>query len=156
MVNTDKIEYIYLHYYNYFFVVACNICKDRELAKDIVQDGFIKILGSTETFMDISHARRYLTGCVKNAAFARLNKEKRIKAMRHDFIESVSVNEPLIARMRGLVAKLNCPMIRTIIHELYFNEKSQIEVSQQYDIDRHTVATKEKKGLKQLLYIINK
>lgn len=154
MINYDKIEYIYARNYNYFFVVAFNVCEDRELAKDIVQDGFIGILGSAEVFADTAHARRYLTGCIKNAAFARLTKERRIKAMRHDFIVSDKREETLCHKLRGLVAKLKCPTTRTIIQDLYFNGKTRTELATLYEIDRHTISAKEQKGLKQLKLIL--
>lgn len=134
--------------------MAYNICQERELARDVVQDGFMGILGSDLVFTDVSHAQRYLTGCVKNAAFMRLNYESRIRAMRHDFVHCNNDHNPIADKIRHFVNRLKCPMVRAIIHELYFSGKTRTEVAQQYEIDRHTVAAKEKKGLEQLYNIL--
>lgn len=144
-MNTNKIEFIYLNHYNYFLIVAFNICHNRELAKDIVQEGFIKILGSQETFIDIPHARRYLTGCVKNAAFKVLNEENRIKAMRHDFVHT----ENELPNFYSLLQKLK-PVTRIILKEIYFNSKSQHSISVQYKISPFLIRSQHRKGLLKL------
>lgn len=148
MDNHNKIEFVYMHYYNYFFFIALNICHEHEMAKDIVQDAFISILYSKEVFANDIHAKRYLVGCVKYAAFGRLKKEKRINAMRRDFLYGDKVDESRLYKIYRSVLKIKCSTIRTIIFERYFNGKSKIKVAREYGVNRRYITVREIEGLK--------
>lgn len=137
-------------------MVAYNICDRWDMAEDVVQEGFIKILNSQEVFINWRHGRKYLTGCIKNSAFERLNKENRIKAIRKDFIhhdpqhdcmKSISIGRQLAAN----ISKIKCAMSRTIINEIYFYNRTRTEVAELYEISRNTVRNHEKEALDTLL-----
>lgn len=128
-------------------MVAYNICKKWDVAEDVVQDGFIKILGSKEVFEDWRHGRKYLCGCIRNAAFERLGKESRLKAIRRDFIEPhTTVSDQIAVNLY----KLKSAISRTILDEIYFHNRTRREVSEEYKMARETVARYEEKGLKEL------
>lgn len=121
------------------------------MSEDIVQEGFMKILGSKEEFLDWHHARRYLCGCIRNAAFERLNKETRLKAIVRDFIDPA----PSIAvEITINFFKLKAAISRTIIKEIYYNNRSRREIAKEYSISREAVSRYERKALKELALVV--
>lgn len=159
MGNAEIIEFLYRHHYKYVFMVAFNICDRWDMAEDIVQDGFIKILGSKEVFFDWRHGRKYLTGCIKNACFERLNKEGRIMAARKDFLlndaPDDSYRASLGSKLVAGISKIKSAMSQTVIREIYLHNRTRQEVGQLYEISRKTVGRQEQQGLYELkkLYI---
>lgn len=150
-MNTEIIEFLYRRHYRYLFMVAYNICEKWDIAEDTVQDGFIKILGSKEVFEDWRHGRRYLCGCIRNAAFERLGRDKRVNAIRRDFIEpSISTTDSITINLY----KLKSVMTQTILKEIYFHSRSRRQVAEQYEISREAVRVYEEKGLFELKKLI--
>lgn len=154
-MNRDIIEFLYRHHYKYLFMVAFNICEKWDVAEDVVQDGFIKIITSKELFTDWQHGRRYLTGCIKNAAFERLGKEKRIQAIRRDYVTSdTRRNIPLEIKLIAAISKIKSSMSRVVINEIYFHNKTRREICKMYHISRDSIKREEKNGLNELSKLI--
>lgn len=145
------IEYLYKHHYRYLFMVAYNICQKWDMTEDIVQDGFIKILSSSEVFTDWQHARKYLCGCIRYAAFDRLSSDKRSAAAIRDFIE------PTLSPVSTIginLYKLRSAMSRAIIKEIYYHNRTRRSIAQEYKISRTAVRNTEVKALKELKLIL--
>jgi DNA-directed RNA polymerase specialized sigma24 family protein len=150
-MNTELIELLYRRHYKYLFMVAYNICRKWDMSEDIVQDGFIRILTSKEEFLSWQGARQYLCACIRNAAFDRLGREKRIKAVVRDFVEPGC--SPLETVTINLF-KLKSAMSRVILDEIYFHGRTRREVAKEYRMSREVVRGKEVAALKELSYII--
>lgn len=155
-MNRTFIESIYRHHYRYFFMVAYNLCRRGDMAEDIVQEGFIKLITSKEQFLDMGHARAYLTGCVRNAAYQRLGTESRKRAFIRDFLysdEREVHHHPLTAKMAAAVSQLRSEIRRVIIREIYYHNKSRSEIAQEYKMSRPTIGIHERKALQELAVI---
>lgn len=141
----DTIEHIYIHRYNHFLSVAYHIVENRELAKDVLQDAFLGILNSNVNFESVPHAERYLNSCIKNAAFKRLSRERRQRAMICDFLES---DRPNLNWIHRLINKLACCTCRTIIKERYLGGQTHREIATRHEVSHNYVINKEKEALK--------
>lgn len=64
------IDSIYKKYWTYFFVIAREIVKDRDVAQDITQDAMIRLSQKKEEdFRDINAVRKYLLKAVKTQCY---------------------------------------------------------------------------------------
>lgn len=157
-MNRTLIEFIYRHHYRYFFMVAYNLCRRGDIAEDIVQEGFIKIITCKEQFLDIGHARAYLTGCVRNAAYDRLGTESRKKAFVRDFLYSDEQDvhhNPLTVKIAAAVSKIRSEIRRVIIREIYYYNKSRTDIAKEYRMGRETIYIHERKALQELALLCN-
>jgi len=73
-INKDFGEY-FRKYYQALSYFAYNILKDKDLAEDVVQNVFLKIINDKIVFEDETHRRQYLYKSVKNSC---LNEIKRL------------------------------------------------------------------------------
>jgi len=152
-MNTEIVESLYKSHYNYFFVIAYRICESVDMAQDIIHDGFIGALRTEEVFTDSIHARKYLTGCIKNAAFKRIAKDKRIKAMRVDFLQA-DRGPDLRGWLIASIQKIRHPLAKVIVRERYVNGKTQKEILSIYGISKGYAINLENKAIKQLKLIM--
>lgn len=150
-MNAEVIEFLYRRHYNYLFTVAYRLCDRWDMAEDIVQDGFIKILTCKIDFMDWHHARRYITGCIRNAAFERLGREARIRAMIIDaLMNEEHIHKSICVSLAASISKLKSEMSRVILKEIYWHNRTRKEVATIYQIDKKTVSKKEQDALVEL------
>lgn len=155
MTSNESIEYCYRHYYGYLYACAFNICERWDMSEDLVQDGFIRALTSPAKFSSYVNARKYIYACIRNAAFERLGKEARQRAMIRDFVHSDPARRiSLEVQVAINFSKIKCTMSRTILREIYFYSKTKKEVRENYHISKRTVTRLHDKGLSQLSKLV--
>jgi RNA polymerase sigma-70 factor (ECF subfamily) len=67
--------FLYDKYIDKLFVAAMLTTKDRELAKDSVQEVFIELWNYRHTLADIQYSQSYLTKVLRSILFKKLKKE---------------------------------------------------------------------------------
>lgn len=148
-MNAYLIEELYRKHYCYLFRVAYRICDSYSIAKDIVNDGFVKVITCKVVFLDIHQARRYVCACIKYSAFERFHKDARQAAMRREFVNTDS-SYRLVDHVIANVAKIKSNMSRTIIEEIYLHHRHRKDIATERKIKRATVHSLEQQGLREL------
>jgi RNA polymerase sigma-70 factor (ECF subfamily) len=75
--QTEKIAFWFDEYHEYLFQFAYSKVKDRELAKDLVQDTFVSAQQSPVSFQEKSSPQTWLVSILKNKIIDFWRKEKR-------------------------------------------------------------------------------
>lgn len=156
MIRTQVIEELYRHHYNYLFMVAYNICERVDMAEDLVQDGFIRILMAKADFYTWQDARRYVSICIKHAAFERLSREKRLQAIRRDFVRPDDPRRmKMEVRILAAFSKMKSFANQKILKEIYFYGKTRKELAKEYEVKPATIARQEQIALGELSLLFN-
>ncbi len=91
----QSVQELFEKYQNNLYIVACNICKNAEDAKDVVQDTFIQYYSFKKQFESEQHIRAWLIRVAinkaknMNCAFWRKN-----KMSLEDFMETLVFETP--------------------------------------------------------------
>ena len=91
----QSVQELFEKYQNNLYIVACNICKNAEDAKDVVQDTFIQYYSFKKEFESEQHIRAWLIRVAinkaknMNCAFWRKNKRSL-----EDFMETLVFETP--------------------------------------------------------------
>ncbi|MEJ7586686.1 MAG: sigma-70 family RNA polymerase sigma factor [Ferruginibacter sp.] len=73
--DSQALGFLYDKYVDKLFVAAMLTTKNRELAKDSVQEVFIELWNYRHTIADIQYSQSYLTKVLRNILFKKLKKE---------------------------------------------------------------------------------
>ena len=75
----SELSEIYEKYKKRFLGIALKILRNRENAEDAVQEAFLRIADSPDTFFSLTGTKRiwYICSAVKNVSFAMYNKRKK-------------------------------------------------------------------------------
>lgn len=88
MNNRDKIKQLYNTYWEKLIYDASGILQDEEIAKDVVQIVFIKLVNLNITFDNTNHEEAYLYKAVHNRCLDELKKLKSAKRREQKFSAS--------------------------------------------------------------------
>lgn len=81
---TNKVEELFKDNYALLCLVSFSIVKDRDAAKDIVQDFFVSIWNKKDTLTITTSFEAYARRSVKNLSLLYLEKEKKTSRLEHD------------------------------------------------------------------------
>ena len=73
--DSQALGFLYEKYVDKLFTAAMLTTKDRELAKDSVQEVFIELWNYRHTITDIQYSQSYLTKVLRSILFKKLKKE---------------------------------------------------------------------------------
>jgi RNA polymerase sigma-70 factor (ECF subfamily) len=73
--DPDALGYLYDTYSDKLFIAALRMTRDRELAKDALQEVFIEIWNYRNTLGDVLHSQSYLTKVMRSILLKKLKKE---------------------------------------------------------------------------------
>ena len=137
----NEMSAFYEKYKNRLLSIALNILHCEEEAEDAVQDAFLKIAKSPDTFFSLDDTKRiwYLSTVVKNASIDRYNKRKKIRLepLREDLVyrddtkllENTLFNDishkELIECIRGLPELQQNVLVMTRLLKLSISETAQ-------------------------------
>jgi RNA polymerase sigma factor (sigma-70 family) len=76
--DPQALGYLYDTYSDKLFIAALRMTKDRELAKDALQEVFIEIWNYRNTLGDVIHTQSYLTKVMRSILLKKLKKENLI------------------------------------------------------------------------------
>ncbi|MCI8946807.1 MAG: sigma-70 family RNA polymerase sigma factor [Lachnospiraceae bacterium] len=125
----QSVQELFEKYQNNLYIVACNICKNAEDAKDVVQDTFIQYYSFKKEFESEQHIRAWLIRVAinkaknMNCAFWRKN-----KMSLEDFMETLVFETPESEELFETV--MNLPeKYRIVIHLFYYEDYTIHEIA---------------------------
>lgn len=146
----QSVQELFEKYQNNLYIVACNICKNAEDAKDVVQDTFIQYYSFKKEFESEQHIRAWLIRVAinkaknMNCAFWRKN-----KMSLEDFMETLVFETPESEELFETV--MNLPeKYRIVIHLFYYEELSIEEIAKLTNAKASTVRTRLTRARRQL------
>jgi len=145
-------ESLYKEHFAYLSLVSFNITKDKDVAKDVVQDFFIYLWEKEEAVNFTISFKAYATRAVKNLSLQHLEKNKTISLDTKKIIlpkeEQVvfeKTEENPKSRIQTLVDKI--PQARREIFISHIVEgHSYAEIAEMYNISVNTVKTQMKRA----------
>ncbi|WP_422081587.1 sigma-70 family RNA polymerase sigma factor [Ulvibacterium sp.] len=149
--NTKEIERLFKEHYALLYLVSLGIVKDRETAKDVVQDFFISYWQKREHISLTVSFKSYAIKAVKNLSLLSVKKIAREKSLlRHldvgNFEEQqVSTGSDKSLRLQELLNKLP-ESRRKIFMSFVVNGQSYSEIAENNGISVNTVKTQMKRA----------
>src|SRR5690606_6394991 len=95
-IMTNKVEELFKDNYALLCLVSFCIVKDRDVAKDIVQDFFVSIWNKRDTLTITTSFEAYARRSVKNLSLLYLEKEKKTGRFLPDFDMGKEDPQPLL------------------------------------------------------------
>lgn len=157
-------EAIYLDFFDMLFYLAVGYISDRERARELVQDAFMKLWEHRETISNQTNIKNYLYTIVKNSCLndlrereiiARNNREYLIPELKYrqealeGFADSFSDVESLMEVVEKAIEGLPDD-IRTTFRLNRYENLTYKEISEKLDISPKTVEARISKALKML------
>lgn len=142
----QSVQELFEKYQNNLYIVACNICKNAEDAKDVVQDTFIQYYSAKKEFDNEQHIRAWLIRVAINKAknvngtFWRKN-----KISLEDYMESLVFETPESEELFETVMHLP-EKYRIVIHLFYYEEYSVHEIADILKLSESNVKVRLSRG----------
>lgn len=155
--DDDLLKKLFHKYREHMIFYACQVTRDREAAKDIVQESFLNYWKSKhKVACDEKYVRNFLYVTIKNASLKWLKRQSIAKAYldsrREETVEEPGVLRSMIrAEMRGKIYNILNALpsgCRTVTKLSYIEGKSNQEVADQLAISVNTVKTHKQRALR--------
>lgn len=141
-MKSGQMNNIYEKYYNELFLYALSLCRDEELAKDLVSETFFKALISSSHPSQEEHSFKYwLFRVLKNHYIDQLRKDKEALNLEkvEPFLSGPTKTEPAVQyiesernlRLYQYLMNLEPIVYREVIYMYYFAEMSIREIAVQ-------------------------
>ncbi|SNT13977.1 RNA polymerase, sigma subunit, ECF family [Anaerovirgula multivorans] len=165
----DVQHILYKLYYKEVFKTAYYIIKDKELAKDLVNEAYIKAYEKIDTLNDANKFKQWVCVIAANLAKNHIRKHSKIVQIDHEYMEVINAssenpedivfNEMAVAETKEQVKKaierLNADYKEVIILRYYHNFSYQ-EISQFLLLKEGTVKTRLRRAKGQLYKLLKK
>lgn len=86
--NKDKLEFLYMEFRKPIFLLALSIVRDYQMAEDIMQETFLKVMKNSESYKEMGNAKAWIMTITRNISLNYLKKSKREEAKEEFVIES--------------------------------------------------------------------
>ncbi|MEZ4969677.1 MAG: sigma-70 family RNA polymerase sigma factor [Flavobacteriaceae bacterium] len=151
-LNTQETEKLFKEHFPMLCLVSFGIVKDKDIAKDIVQDFFISFWHRRSSVVITTSFKSYAIGAVKNLSLLSLGKAKKEKSLLQ------SLNTPKYNDPEPLDApNTNGKKIQALLNELpesrkqifisaIINGQSYAEIAKTHGISINTVKTQMKRA----------
>jgi RNA polymerase sigma-70 factor (family 1) len=144
--DRQSFEALFKKYYASFCVVAYRYVEDKELAKDIAQEVFIKLWDKRHTYNDIPSIKTFLYVLVKNACLNHIRnqkiREKHLGAIEKEgevFFQQATIPEETYRQLEAFIEQLP-PQSANIIR-LNLKGFSNGEIAETLGVSINTVKT---------------
>lgn len=148
-------EALFKKYYPSFCLVAYRYVEDKDAAKDITQDVFIKFWDKRNEYEDIPSVKTFLYVLVKNASLNYIRsqkiKDKHLSAIEREgelFFHQVAIPEETFRQLEATIEKL--PPQSANIMRLVMQGYSNMEIAEQLGVSVNTVKTLKYNAVKNL------
>lgn len=148
---TSRVEKLFKDNYAFLCLVSFAIVKDRDVAKDIVQDFFVSFWNKRESISITTSFASYARKSVKNLSLLYLEKEKKEKRVRNDLdsdnfstqptSEKPSKNHKLYDLLNQMPDKRKEIFISFVV-----DGKSYSEIAESKGVSKNTVKTQMKRA----------
>ncbi|MBR8535809.1 sigma-70 family RNA polymerase sigma factor [Carboxylicivirga sediminis] len=155
--NSSLFKDIFERLFPSMCLLAARILKDDDVAKDIVQEAFVKLWQKdNEDFTDENTLRAYLYVLVKNACISQLRKEKHktnasidegLTIGDQEFLNEI-LREETYQLLREAINELS-PKASKVVH-LSLKGYSNQEIADELDVTINTIKTVKKRAYKAL------
>ncbi len=142
----QSVEELFERYQNNLFILAFQICKDMEDAKDVVQDTFLQYYSLKKEFEDEQHIRAWLIRVAINKA-KNINRAfwRKNKRALEDYMETLEFITPESEELFETV--MNLPeKYRTVIHLFYYEDYTVHEISDILKLSESNVKVRLSRG----------
>ncbi|WP_316835961.1 RNA polymerase sigma-70 factor [Pedobacter nutrimenti] len=155
----NEIQVLFEQYYVSLVEFSWRILKCDEAARDIVQDAFVKLLERSGQLQDNGNAQKsYLYTTVKNASLNYLRREKVANSYMEfsnykDYEDQSLLDALIYAELVGDLHKAvdSLPKVCQDVCRLsYIDEKSNMEIAENFNVSVNTVKTHKQRALKLL------
>lgn len=142
----ESVELLIEKYKNNLFIIAFNVCKNKEDAEDVVQDTFIQYIALKKDFETEQHIRAWLIRVAinkaknKNSIFHRRN-----TLPLEDYMESLTFETEETSDLFQTVMELP-EKYRVIIHLFYYEDYSVKEISDILKLSENNVKVRLSRG----------
>ena len=144
-----KVEELFKDNYPLLCLVSFSIVKDKDIAKDIVQDFFVSFWNKRESITINTSFEAYAKKSVKNLSLQYLEKKKREQRLMDTFETDTSAPEPKLDRqnnkLNDLINKLPTKR-KEIFVSVVVDGKSYTEIAEANGISVNTVKTQMKRA----------
>ncbi|SDM05531.1 sigma-70 family RNA polymerase sigma factor [Kriegella aquimaris] len=149
--DADELEQLFKEHYSLLCLISFGILKDKEAAKDIVQDFFISYWQRRTTISITISFKAYAIRAVKNLSLLSLEKAKKEKSILHD-LKPIVYEDPKVlgaphsnGKVLALLNKLP-ESRRQIFISAILNGQSYAEIAETQGISINTVKTQMKRA----------
>lgn len=164
-MSTEVLDFkrLYLDFYAALCYFAFKIVEDREDAKDIVEDVFLKVLHQQSTIAEMENVRAYLYTAVKNSCLSHIKVATRVKERQWQYNsnlpleEDAYINELIQAEVLRDVMKVIDKLpghTGKIIRMSYFESLKNDEIAAALGLSVQTVKNLKSKGLDSLRHVL--
>ncbi len=125
----QSVQELFEKYQDNLYIIAFNVCKSAEDAKDVVQDTFIQYYLAKKEFDDEQHIRAWLIRVAINKA-KNVNNTfwRRNKMSLEDYMETLEFETPESEELFETVMRLP-EKYRIVIHLFYYEEYTVREIA---------------------------
>lgn len=148
---TNKVEELFKDNYALLCLVSFSFVKDRDVAKDIVQDFFVSFWNKRDTITITTSFEAYARRSVKNLSLQYLEKNKKTRRLGHDLDMANEDSQPMLDKPRKN-SKLNDLLNqmpdkrREIFISFVVQGKSYSEIAESNGVSINTVKTQMKRA----------
>ncbi len=167
--NKKAQNYLYEQHAKSMFYVCLRYCGDRDLAKDLMHDGFIKVFTHLKSFRAEAKLRTWMTRVMANHSISYSKKEARKQLVSINKVEFAVLDkeknpEELLEKAKAkknaqevLEAILKLPTgYRTVISMYALDGYSHKEIAKQLGVTEGTSKSQLAKARKMLLRLVSK
>lgn len=125
----QSVQELFEKYQDNLYIIAFNVCKNAEDAKDVVQDTFIQYYSAKKEFDDEQHIRAWLIRVAINKAKNMNNTFwRRNKMSLEDYMETLAFETPASEELFETVMHLP-EKYRIVIHLFYYEDYTVHEIA---------------------------
>ncbi|MCM4165970.1 MULTISPECIES: sigma-70 family RNA polymerase sigma factor [unclassified Arenibacter] len=149
--STQNMEEIFKEHFPMLCLIAFGIVKDRDAAKDIVQDFFISYWHRRSSVAITTSFKSYAIGAVKNLSLLSLEKDKKEKSLLEK-LNAPTYEDPEVLEPSGPNGKIEALLgqlpesRRRIFISAIINGQSYAEIAEAQGISINTVKTQMKRA----------
>ncbi len=114
----NDFDEIYRAYYKRIYYYMLDLSKDKDIAEEITQETFFKVLNKVSTFKGECKINVWITEIARNTYFNYLKKHKRETSLDNEAIDESEIGNQMPESEKELMDKLLSKEIHTILHEL--------------------------------------
>lgn len=158
--DKKAIAYIYDKWADPLYGVIYNICKNEDVAKDVLQDTFVKVWDKADTY-DPKKAKLFtwIYQIARNKSIDAYRKRKKTRTeniQKAEFIVSNTKSDQRLyhSELSKYILKLD-PKYQDVLQGLFFEGLTQIEMSEKTGIALGTIKTRLRIALRELREIYN-
>lgn len=148
--DSEALAELYDAYVDRLFVVALGLTKDRELARDGIQEVFIELWNYRETIGDVQYPHAYLTKVLRSILLKRLKEEQpkkhilieqaliAIEGSREDSIIALEADSERVTRLSRALDRLTTRQ-RLILRLHYYEGLSYAQIADRLSMNYQSV-----------------